>query len=98
MPASRSARTVSRRSAGGGPRVAPHKSGGFILEGGDLAPAPPVLRLQPAVDAERRHIAVGAGEGAVPRGSERVRESGFGDEPGGRAEDAERLGAPGLKE
>ena len=58
------------------------------FERGELAPAPPVLRLRSAIDTHGGDVAVGAAESAVSRRSKRMREPGFGDESGGGRENS----------
>ena len=59
-----------------------------LFEGGELAPAVPVIRFESAIDAHGGDVTVGAAEGAIAGGREGVGESGLADEAGGGGEDA----------
>ena len=52
----------------------------------------PVGRFEPAIDAHGGDITIGAADGAIARGRERMGESGPGDEAAGGAEDAAGFG------
>lgn len=58
-----------------------------MFEGGELAPAAPVIRFESAIDAHGGDIAVGAPEGTIARRGEGVSEAGLADEAGGGGED-----------
>ena len=83
-------RTVDSLS---GPQVTLQALRGILLEGGVASPALPVSRLEPAVQAQRRHGAVGASPDAVTGRRERVSEARLGDKAGGQAQRASRRGA-----
>jgi hypothetical protein len=64
---------------------------GIGFKCGELAPAPPVLWLESALKPHGGDVTIGAGEGAVARGSQRVSKSGGGNEARGRGQYAASL-------
>src|SRR5665213_3513216 len=72
------------------PDLASQETRRIVFESGELPPALPVLRLQPALNAHGGHVTIGAAERAIARGRERVRKPRLGDEAGGGAQDGSR--------